>query len=92
MINVGLNFRFKKIYMATYVWVYRSPTHMLIVKRMPWSHRNETRDPATGLVYVDISPGTRIELPQWDWVKQSRYSVHAGKGDHVYDITDLYYP
>jgi hypothetical protein len=76
--------------MTTYVWVYRSSTHMLIVKREPFAHRNETRDPATGLVYVDISPGTRIALPKWDWVTQTRTGVYASIGNIQYDITDLY--
>jgi hypothetical protein len=62
---------------------------MLIVKRAPWTHRNETHDPTTGLVYVDISPGIQIELPQWDWVKHRGHAVYAGKGDSMYDITDL---
>ena len=63
---------------------------MLIVKRAPFAHRNETHDPATGLIYVDVNPGTRIELPQWDWVKRVQHFVYAGVDAHVYDITDLY--
>ncbi len=73
----------------TYVWVYRTSTHMLIVKRNPFSYRSETSDPSTGLLYVNIHPGTRILLPKWDWVHNKRGHAIAGLGDHVYDISDL---
>ena len=73
----------------TYVWVYRTSTHMLMVKRAPWAHRSETSDPSTGLLYVNIVPGTRVLLPKWDWVSYGRGQTIAGFGSNVYDISDL---
>ncbi len=73
----------------TYVWVYRTPTHMLMVKRHPFSYKYETADPTTGLVYVNVLPGTQMPLPSWDWVRRGRGFAYAGLGDFVYDISDL---
>lgn len=72
-----------------YVWVYRTSTHMLMVKRAPWAHRSETSDPSTGLLYANVVPGIRISLPQWDWVHNCSGRTIAGLDEYVYDISDL---
>jgi hypothetical protein len=73
----------------TYVWIYRTSTHMLMVKQAPFSYRTETSDPSTGLLYVNVVPGTCIPLPKWEWVKRQDGRVIAGLGDYVYDISDI---
>lgn len=70
------------------VWVYQD-AHGSILKTQPFA-MVPVSAPGGGRPRVELQQGVQMKLPLvWDWMIQRGDRWYAGRGESVYDITDV---
>lgn len=72
---------------ATWVWAYKD-AHGYVLRAEPFAFQQ--CNATGGRVKYELQQGVYIQLPtDWDWMHLCGDRWFAGRGNYVYDITDV---